>query len=63
VRVKIYVCKRRMYVCERARMNYGLHSPSYISQAVVWALHYGSCYLHIVNPGQCILKLFNCEVL
>ena len=25
----MYVCERRMYVCERARMNYVLYGPSY----------------------------------
>ncbi len=29
VKSKIYVCERRMYVCESARMNYGLYGPSY----------------------------------
>ncbi len=27
---KIYVCEWRMYVCESARMNYGLNGPSYM---------------------------------
>jgi len=26
----VCVCERRMYVCESARMNYGLNGPSYI---------------------------------
>ncbi len=30
VRVEMYVCEWRMYVCESARMNYGLNGPSYI---------------------------------
>ncbi len=30
VSAKIYVCEWRMYVCESARMNYGLNGPSYI---------------------------------
>ena len=38
-------------------------SVKHIRLAVVWALYYGSCYLHNVNPGQSILKLFNYEVL
>ncbi len=28
VKAEIYVCERRMYVCESARMNYGLNGPS-----------------------------------
>ncbi len=31
VSAKIYVCEWRMYVCESARMNYGLNGPSYYS--------------------------------
>ncbi len=30
VKAEMYVCERRMYVCESARMNYGLNGPSYI---------------------------------
>ncbi len=30
VKAEIYVCERRMYVCESARMNYGLNGPSHI---------------------------------
>ncbi len=30
VRIEMYVCERRMYVCENARMNYGLYGPSYV---------------------------------
>ncbi len=26
----MYVCERRICVCESARMNYGLNGPSYI---------------------------------
>ncbi len=38
VRVEMYVCEWRMYVCESARMNYGLNGPSYIH---VVLSHYG----------------------
>jgi len=49
------VCERRMYVCERARMNYVLYGPSYISmQYFVYFQSYQTTIL--INSGTFKLK-------
>ncbi len=48
VSAKIYVCEWRMYVCESARMNYGLNGPSYVCVCVCVCIY---IYIYIYNMG------------
>ncbi len=48
VKAEMYVCEWRMYVCESARMNYGLNGPSYIYT------HYIYIYIYTHTPTQCM---------
>ncbi len=42
----MYVCESRIYVCESARMNYGLNGPSYI-YIYIYMYMYMYMYMYI----------------
>lgn len=50
-KIVIYACDRRIYICERARMNYGLYSSSqqYPMRSCLYCLH---CQI------QCAITLY-----
>ncbi len=60
VKAEMYVCEWRMYVCESARMNYGLNGPSYLCICVymcVYVYVYVYIYLICTYLYFCVLLL------